>query len=179
MRARNIVVVLCVVWPLVLGPAAEASVPIIAGQSPLQRLAESRRTALRAAEALRGLGGTRLPVPRPNGRWLITFTDAETAAAAVDSPLLAGTGARGIARRVLLLDRLPDGLTATELAAALPGALAVEADKSGYRAARVPSDPLVAEQWAHEQARAFEAWDTTTGDAGVLVAVIDSGVWAE
>lgn len=176
---RGTVVALCVVWPLLLGPGARASVPVIAAASPMRQLAEARRAAPRTAELRRELAGARLAVPRPNGRWLVTFRDPVSAAAAAGSPVLAGVKPRAIARRVLLLDRLPDGRDAATLTRLLPGALATQPDKTGLRPARITDDPRLGEQWAHRQARTLEAWDTTTGETGVLVAVIDTGVWAE
>lgn len=181
MRARGVAVAVSLVCGLLAAPlTATASVPRIASESsPLARLAEQRRSATRTAEALRELAGENLPVPRPNGRWLVTFDAREHAAAALDAPLLAGTGARAIARRVVLLDRLPAGVRPEALTATLPGAIATEPDKTGYRASRELDDPLLAEQWAHQQARVIEAWDTTVGDDDVLVAVIDTGMWSE
>lgn len=50
-----------------------------------------------------------------------------------------------------------------------------------YKLSAVPNDTLLAQLWGLHQASdvdidAPEAWDTTTGSAGVVVAVIDSGV---
>ena len=181
MRVRGAAVTLSLVCALLAAPlTATASVPrITADTSPLTLLAEQRRSATRTAEALRALTGTSLPIPRPNGRWLLTFRTRADAAHALAAPLLAGTGARAVTRRVVLLDRLPQGLDPDAVTAALPGAVATEADKSGYRATRDTDDPLLAEQWAHQQARAFDAWDVTVGEDDVLVAVIDSGIWSE
>jgi thermitase len=46
-------------------------------------------------------------------------------------------------------------------------------------AGTVPSDPKWSGQWNMVKVRAPEAWDTYTGDAGTIVAVIDSGVDAK
>jgi serine protease len=45
-----------------------------------------------------------------------------------------------------------------------------------HRALATPSDPLFADQYAPQQVNAPAAWDTTFGDSGVTVAVIDTGV---
>jgi serine protease len=39
-----------------------------------------------------------------------------------------------------------------------------------------PSDPLYPRQWHYDALRLPEAWDVTTGDAGVVVAVVDTGI---
>jgi serine protease len=44
------------------------------------------------------------------------------------------------------------------------------------RAFRVPNDNLYRYQWNHNQMNLPQAWDITTGDSNVIVAVIDSGV---
>ncbi len=45
-----------------------------------------------------------------------------------------------------------------------------------YRAARVPSDPLYARQWHLSGINMDRAWDISTGDAQVVVAVVDNGL---
>lgn len=42
-------------------------------------------------------------------------------------------------------------------------------------AARVPTDPEWARQWGNVKAKAPQVWDTTTGAASVVIAVLDSG----
>jgi subtilisin family serine protease len=44
------------------------------------------------------------------------------------------------------------------------------------RASRVPNDQLLASQWSVAKTHAERAWDVTTGSAGVVIAVIDTGV---
>ena len=39
-----------------------------------------------------------------------------------------------------------------------------------------PNDALYARQWHYDAIRLPEAWDVTTGDAGVVVAVVDTGI---
>ncbi len=43
-------------------------------------------------------------------------------------------------------------------------------------ATAVPNDPLEPVQWAWEKIQAYEAWDLETGDASVVVSMIDSGI---
>lgn len=40
----------------------------------------------------------------------------------------------------------------------------------------VPNDPRYRDQWAHSKVQSPKAWDVTQGDAGVVVAVVDTGV---
>ncbi|MGP9801390.1 S8 family serine peptidase [Rheinheimera sp. NSM] len=61
---------------------------------------------------------------------------------------------------------------------ALPGITAVERDQRVYKTA-VPNDPGFADQWhlkAGSGINAVDAWDLTTGDNQVVVAVIDTGI---
>lgn len=58
---------------------------------------------------------------------------------------------------------------------AQPDVAAVEPDRV-RQLLRTSSDPRYGEQWAHQTTRVEEAWDFTTGDAAVRVAVLDSGV---
>ncbi|MCU1379426.1 MAG: N-acetylmuramoyl-L-alanine amidase, partial [Acidimicrobiales bacterium] len=55
------------------------------------------------------------------------------------------------------------------------GVVAVEPDYVRH-ALNVPNDPEFPEQWAHVMTNAPAAWDVTTGDPAVKVAIIDSGV---
>jgi thermitase len=45
-----------------------------------------------------------------------------------------------------------------------------------YRAFSTPDDPGYSQQWAHPLIGSPQAWDITTGSAGVTIAVIDTGV---
>ncbi|MEK7665657.1 MAG: S8 family peptidase [Patescibacteria group bacterium] len=42
--------------------------------------------------------------------------------------------------------------------------------------AKTPNDPYLDEQWYLNSISAYDAWDTQTGDRGIVVAVLDSGV---
>lgn len=75
-----------------------------------------------------------------------------------------------IAPRVLRVEGRPPG------AEDLPGVEAVEPNGSGYRFLATPSDPGFGQQWGHVQTGITEAWSITTGDPGVTVAVVDSGL---
>ena len=72
---------------------------------------------------------------------------------------------------------VPPGDEVATIAALLrvPGVSWAELD---YRAqvTLTPNDPELPQQWSLAQVRAFEAWDVTTGAAGVVIAMIDSGI---
>jgi subtilisin family serine protease/putative cell wall-binding protein len=55
------------------------------------------------------------------------------------------------------------------------GVVAVEPDHL-RQAYRRPNDSSFSRQWAHTVADTAAAWDVTTGDAGVRVAIVDSGI---
>ncbi len=44
------------------------------------------------------------------------------------------------------------------------------------RPARTPNDAEYASQWALPKINAPAAWDVSTGDPGVVIAIVDSGV---
>ena len=46
----------------------------------------------------------------------------------------------------------------------------------GYASKRLPNDPLYPQQWAYAHINAPQAWYTTVGDGGPIVAVLDTGV---
>ena len=79
----------------------------------------------------------------------------------------------------LLLRCAPDS-SPTVLAdafAGAPGVRAASPDLVG-RLHAVPDDDSSA-QWHHDTIGSYDAWDVSTGDPAVVVAVIDVGVWAE
>lgn len=41
---------------------------------------------------------------------------------------------------------------------------------------RPPNDPKVADQWYHSYIQTFAAWDSTRGDATVVVGILDTGL---
>jgi len=52
----------------------------------------------------------------------------------------------------------------------------VEGSFQRTEAASAPNDPRFGEQWGLQRISAQTAWDTTTGSASVVVAVVDTGV---
>ncbi|HEX2026435.1 MAG TPA: S8 family serine peptidase [Nitriliruptorales bacterium] len=81
-----------------------------------------------------------------------------------------------IADRVAMVKVAPNHQVAAEqVLRALPGVIAVEADRFASRMA-VPNDPYYSRQWAHGQTRAPGGWDVQTGRDVTRVAVIDTGV---
>jgi len=87
-------------------------------------------------------------------------------------------GARAVALSgsVARLD-VPPGSEAAVAARlrARPDVVAVEPVATLNRRA-VPDDPEYVRQWAHPRTGADLAWETTTGSADVLVAVVDDGI---
>jgi subtilisin family serine protease len=78
----------------------------------------------------------------------------------------------------LQLVRLPRGSSARTAAAALerePGVLYAEPNFV-YSPDATPNDPFFADLWGLTAIHAPLAWDTTTGNQGVKVAVVDSGI---
>ena len=45
-----------------------------------------------------------------------------------------------------------------------------------YHSAAVPNDPRLGAQWAHTLIRSSAAWDITTGNPSLIIAIIDSGI---
>ncbi len=73
--------------------------------------------------------------------------------------------------------RVPEGreLELATLLSMLPG---VEYAEPNYevRAHLVPDDTYYSQQWAHPMINSPAAWNLTTGDAGVTIAILDTGV---
>lgn len=85
-------------------------------------------------------------------------------------------GGQRIGPRTVLLDVEPG--TESDVAARVAGrggVVGVEPDRLRTLAAR-PNDPRYGDQWSHAVAGAETAWNTTTGDPSVTVAVLDTGV---
>ena len=74
------------------------------------------------------------------------------------------------------------GVAAACLAGASPAAAACPSqdnlayDSGGRATATAPNDPLYPDQWAHEQINVPGAWARGAAGAGVVVAVVDTGV---
>jgi len=93
----------------------------------------------------------------------------------------AGAGVR-VRRSLLggagLVVAVPQGVSAETYArtlATLPGVAYAEPDVP-IEPALVPTDPGYPQQWAYSHIQAPSAWDVTTGSAGIVVAVVDTGV---
>jgi len=101
-----------------------------------------------------------------------TATVAAAVRAAGATVVETGTAAR------LLVAKPPAGTSASELAAQLGDAAGVALAQVNrrYVAAFFPNDPAFPQQWGLTKVGATRAWDTTTGDPAVVVAVLDSGV---
>lgn len=63
----------------------------------------------------------------------------------------------------------------TRIAEEMPGVAWVQPNYI-YRTAYHPNDPMLGQQWGITAIHAETAWDTTTGESSVLVAVVDTGV---
>ncbi len=121
-----------------------------------------------AAEARLAAAGEAWPRDAVPGSLLVTVTPGHGLATA-DS----------VAERVVRVE-VPAGDEA-EAADALrgrPGIVAVEPDLR-LQLSLIPDDPAYPQQFAHRLARAEQAWDVTTGDASLTVAVLDSGIVAD
>lgn len=135
------------------------------------------------------------------GTWRVVVRLAPEVLPAGGRAKSGGERASALAARTKVPMRAPRALTgallALEAGAAVPGesaqstlerlradpqVLYAELDQWRYPHA-VPSDPLATGQWYLQKAanapsaiNAIDAWDTSTGSAGVVVAVIDTGV---
>jgi len=75
--------------------------------------------------------------------------------------------------------RVPAGMTEGEFAAALMSTgdyMYAEPNWTLFPLGTVPNDPQFGSSWQHSRIDSSDAWDITTGDPGVVVAVCDSGV---
>lgn len=109
--------------------------------------------------------------PRPAGAALASKASSWPAGAVPGSLLVTQDDG---AVRLVRVEPGREAAAAAELARE-PGVAAVEPDYL-RRALKVPNDPAYSAQWAHNLTRAPAAWDVTTGDPSVTVAIIDSGV---
>jgi thermitase len=92
---------------------------------------------------------------------------------------ITSSGTAGPGRRLARV-QLPAGANATAWAAQLratPGVASVQPDFI-YRATRIPADPAYVDNqlWGLKKIGCPQAWDSCTGSAGVVVAVIDTGI---
>lgn len=108
---------------------------------------------------------------------------------ALDSVVFAASSERALEARGATVERLkgdsaallvktPVGVSDpvfTEVAEDAPGVAWVQPNYI-YRATYTPGDPKYSQQWGLRRTGAPAAWDVTRGDAGVVVAVVDTGV---
>ena len=99
-----------------------------------------------------------------------------TTTPAVARDVAADEGGLRLGDRVVLL-RVEPGSEAQVAGrvAAVSGVLGVEPDRVREPAA-LPDDPGYADQWSHQLVNVEEAWNTTTGDDAVEVAILDTGI---
>lgn len=74
--------------------------------------------------------------------------------------------------------RVPKGTDPQQLIAALQKHPAVEVAQINqvYRLHQLPNDPRISEQWLIQKIQLDRAWQKTTGDTSVLIAIIDTGI---
>lgn len=106
------------------------------------------------------------PADAAPGRLLVTAA-SDAAASRIEGNRLGRT----------VVVSVPPGREAAEASRleARPGVLAVEPDQR-RRMLKVPNDPAAEQQWSHALAGTPAAWDVTTGDRDVQVAVLDTGI---
>lgn len=73
-------------------------------------------------------------------------------------------------------EALSPALTAEDLAAMYPSQQPPDNDLKSGKAVIVPNDPLYGQQWWIGAIQANLAWETSTGDANQVIAVLDTGV---
>lgn len=119
------------------------------------------------------------PATATEGALTLLVTTASSGAVGV----LAGVdGVRGVDR---IADRVHqvvvdagDAPAVATMLRTVDGVIAVEANGSMVPLA-VPEDPRYEEQWSHELTGIEAAWDVTTGDDAIGVAVLDTGIQGE
>jgi subtilisin family serine protease len=173
-------------WTLsIVGAAPPVPVQVSLLRDPAPRLAplSAEASRLRAGGGVAPFG--RAPRPAVRGEAVVSLEEgreaegeAEIAARGgriversgprrrVVFDLPAGEPDEDAARRTLSRARAFDGGGATEFAAT-NGICQPTAE---------PNDPLYDLQWHYELIRLPEAWDVTTGDSQVIVAVVDTGI---
>ena len=109
------------------------------------------------------------------GEIVVKYREAATAARA----RVAGVVARPVPHdHGLQRLRLPEGVSVDEALARYRQDPAVLYAEPVFIARKtlVPDDPRYAEQWALPRMRLPDAWEISTGDAGVVVAILDTGI---
>ncbi len=74
--------------------------------------------------------------------------------------------------------RVPTGIDHQQILAALQGHPAIEFAQVNtvFRLHQLPDDPRISEQWLIRKIQLDRAWQKTTGDPSVLIAIIDTGI---
>lgn len=113
---------------------------------------------------------------------LLVTTDSPEAAARLaaggfkDASAAGANSARRLAQRTALVTvTAGQEAEAAEALGQQPGVVAVEPNLR-LEPNATPNDPKFPRQWAHRITDAQQAWDTTTGSASVIVAVLDTGI---
>lgn len=114
------------------------------------------------------------------GEVLVKFTATSASARALAANALPGAHVvRDIGGIDVSLVQLPSGVSVHQAVAFYSGMSGVAfAEPNGImRALYVPNDPLFGtDQWGPQKIKCPEAWDVNTGDPGVVIAIIDTGV---
>lgn len=148
----------------------------------LMALACAAVAAAVSAGSWRGEAGAQDAAGEPTGDIIVRFSAGVTLAdvgAAIDAAETDAVASTGPSRLVLLEPEagqpLGDALAAL---ASNPRVQFAEPD-TVMSAVLTPTDPLYAAyQWHLPRINAPAAWDTTTGNSGVIIAVLDTGVEA-
>jgi subtilisin family serine protease len=140
-------------------------------------------SALAAATADPGASETRLPSGAGLHRDALLIRSVHGTSAAVMASIVATAGA-AVVGRMDQIDTLvvtaAGGRSRAEVMHALAanrGILAVEADASAHLTL-TPNDPYWSEEWFARKVRVDRVWDTTVGNGGPVIAVLDTGVQA-
>ena len=155
------------------------------GYAPAVTKASATASSLGAVRiAVKLAPGARL-AHKPDGSLTVVQEWGSLAEAAVDSPglqLVESGTVQGLGIRVLEPQSANAGTVAVQALRLMPGVLWAEVSHPVY-ACLVPNDPLYppsawepAGQWSLPRVGLPEAWDTTTGSADLVVALIDSGL---
>ncbi|MFN3650210.1 MAG: Ig-like domain-containing protein [Armatimonadota bacterium] len=142
--------------------------------------------ALAASGTLLSSGAFAVPTEVPaapaayaRGRILVRFR--QNVPAARGAALASALGGRSVAAlrasgmQVVQLPQGVDEQTAVRAFAARPEVESAQLDRA-FPPERLPNDPYYASAWHLAKIGGPSAWDVTTGDAGVTIAILDSGV---
>jgi subtilisin family serine protease len=142
--------------------------------------------AVVAAQGGTPAGGGRASLPsgagQQAGALLVRFSNSASPAATTAAVAAAGGRQIGqIAQLRVRVVSVPDGRSQAAVERALlanPAVLSVEPDSTA-QVTLTPDDPLWSDEWYARKVRSDRAWDITTGTNGPLIAVLDTGVYAD